>query len=54
MYNAVSIRCTAQGFSEIYIGMQASLMVQMIKDPPAMQEPQGWEDLLEKRMDTTP
>ena len=34
--------------------MQVSQVVQMIKNPPAMQEPLGWEDLLEKGIDTTP
>ena len=36
----------------------ASLVAQLVKDPPAMQEtcvpPQGWEDSLEKGMTTTP
>ena len=52
LQHCVSFWCTAKGFSYKYTYIWASLVAQLVKNPPAMQETWvlslHWEDPLEK------
>ena len=52
----MTLGCGEQLFKTVIHSNQASLMAQIVKSPPAMQETQiqslGWEDPLEKEMAT--